>query len=262
MEFKNIGRNDLCPCGSGKKFKHCHLGREAEIVEARFDIDPIDAATQITALPTANHPSAKAMVEALDIQDKRGRTIALKLVDLQAYRALNLMGQHEEGETTEGGLVINPAKTEKLDPLAIYIALSPKLDDANVLHLLAHANDLVSGSRLDLGRGLELATEFNVPPELLEHPQEFGEILVALAEKFEVELDAENEVIAFLAHHEMLLPAKMLKKGSRVAIDRAIPKTLMFLNQHKAELDARLKTRQGYTGASAIKKKKDKSKMN
>ncbi|MBK1636099.1 SEC-C metal-binding domain-containing protein, partial [Rhodovulum adriaticum] len=20
----NPGRNDLCPCGSGKKFKHCH----------------------------------------------------------------------------------------------------------------------------------------------------------------------------------------------------------------------------------------------
>ena len=23
-EFVNVGRNDLCPCGSGKKFKHCH----------------------------------------------------------------------------------------------------------------------------------------------------------------------------------------------------------------------------------------------
>jgi len=23
-EFKNVGRNDLCPCGSGKKFKKCH----------------------------------------------------------------------------------------------------------------------------------------------------------------------------------------------------------------------------------------------
>lgn len=23
-EFKNVGRNDLCPCGSGKKFKNCH----------------------------------------------------------------------------------------------------------------------------------------------------------------------------------------------------------------------------------------------
>ncbi|SUO93311.1 preprotein translocase subunit SecA [Suttonella ornithocola] len=23
-EYANVGRNDLCPCGSGKKFKHCH----------------------------------------------------------------------------------------------------------------------------------------------------------------------------------------------------------------------------------------------
>jgi preprotein translocase subunit SecA len=27
-----VGRNDLCPCGSGKKFKYCHEGREAELV--------------------------------------------------------------------------------------------------------------------------------------------------------------------------------------------------------------------------------------
>jgi preprotein translocase subunit SecA len=26
------GRNDPCPCGSGKKFKNCHLGREQEIM--------------------------------------------------------------------------------------------------------------------------------------------------------------------------------------------------------------------------------------
>jgi preprotein translocase subunit SecA len=26
-----VGRNDPCPCGSGKKFKVCHLGREAEL---------------------------------------------------------------------------------------------------------------------------------------------------------------------------------------------------------------------------------------
>ena len=24
---KKIGRNDPCPCGSGKKFKKCHLGK-------------------------------------------------------------------------------------------------------------------------------------------------------------------------------------------------------------------------------------------
>jgi SEC-C motif len=26
-EVKDVGRNDLCPCGSGKKFKKCHKGR-------------------------------------------------------------------------------------------------------------------------------------------------------------------------------------------------------------------------------------------
>ena len=23
-DFKKVGRNDKCPCGSGKKFKNCH----------------------------------------------------------------------------------------------------------------------------------------------------------------------------------------------------------------------------------------------
>ena len=29
LDFSNVGRNDLCPCGSGKKFKHCHGKIEA-----------------------------------------------------------------------------------------------------------------------------------------------------------------------------------------------------------------------------------------
>lgn len=27
---KKIGRNDPCPCGSGKKYKNCHLGKPLE----------------------------------------------------------------------------------------------------------------------------------------------------------------------------------------------------------------------------------------
>ena len=23
-DFKKVGRNEKCPCGSGKKYKHCH----------------------------------------------------------------------------------------------------------------------------------------------------------------------------------------------------------------------------------------------
>ncbi|MBM5574520.1 hypothetical protein GKO28_09715 [Deefgea sp. CFH1-16] len=24
IQFSGVGRNDPCPCGSGKKYKHCH----------------------------------------------------------------------------------------------------------------------------------------------------------------------------------------------------------------------------------------------
>lgn len=29
-EYKDVGRNDLCPCGSGMKYKKCHCGKEGE----------------------------------------------------------------------------------------------------------------------------------------------------------------------------------------------------------------------------------------
>ena len=32
-EYKNIGRNALCPCGSEKKYKKCHLGTNDELMD-------------------------------------------------------------------------------------------------------------------------------------------------------------------------------------------------------------------------------------
>lgn len=32
--FTEPGRNQACPCGSGKKFKHCHLGKMEASVRA------------------------------------------------------------------------------------------------------------------------------------------------------------------------------------------------------------------------------------
>ena len=32
-EFKTIGRNTQCPCGSGKKYKRCHLGTPDEMMD-------------------------------------------------------------------------------------------------------------------------------------------------------------------------------------------------------------------------------------
>jgi preprotein translocase subunit SecA len=49
-ESAKVGRNDPCPCGSGKKFKHCHEGREAELVKL---IPSVAAAAQPAASPSA-----------------------------------------------------------------------------------------------------------------------------------------------------------------------------------------------------------------
>jgi uncharacterized protein YecA (UPF0149 family) len=33
--FKAVGRNDPCPCGSGRKFKKCCLGADANAIAAQ-----------------------------------------------------------------------------------------------------------------------------------------------------------------------------------------------------------------------------------
>ncbi len=41
--FRNVGRNDPCPCGSGKKFKKCCLGKpETELQKIAASNDPFD----------------------------------------------------------------------------------------------------------------------------------------------------------------------------------------------------------------------------
>ena len=34
--YKTPSRNDVCPCGSGKKFKHCHISNWQEFVRAEI----------------------------------------------------------------------------------------------------------------------------------------------------------------------------------------------------------------------------------
>ncbi|NTW97763.1 MAG: preprotein translocase subunit SecA, partial [Oscillochloris sp.] len=62
------GRNDPCPCGSGKKFKMCHLGREQEImalIQAQANSRPAQPAH--TAQPSARRESPSVAAEAAKI---------------------------------------------------------------------------------------------------------------------------------------------------------------------------------------------------
>lgn len=246
-----VGRNDPCPCGSGKKFKNCHLGRESELLGEVFKPDTAESAGKISGLPPCRNQRAQEIAAGLNLTSIAGKTYQLKLVDLAAYQALNLEGKKDQlAPPGEGGVFINPNKTRSLEPDTLYLALSPKCDESTILHQFAHALDLISGSRLPVGQGQELAAELELPPELLEHPQEFGDILTGLAGKFDVTLDADDEIVAYLAERQLLLPGKTIRDGKQKEVTAAITKAITTLSDNKAEIDARIKNRPGYTGTT------------
>ncbi len=61
-EVRKIGRNELCPCGSGKKFKACHEGREAELAHLLANPGAVPAPS--TAAQIATKQPTKAPVAA------------------------------------------------------------------------------------------------------------------------------------------------------------------------------------------------------
>lgn len=253
MDLSKVGRNDPCPCGSGKKFKRCHLGRENELVDQTVSPDPVEAAQRITNLPPARHPRAADLAGMLSVASAGGKEYTIKLVDLDAYLATKLHGLYDENPAV-GGLLINPNKTRAKDERAIYIALSPQANDSTVVHQLAHAKDLVAGSCLPVGKARDVALDTGVPLELLEHSQEYGNIFLSLAEELGVDPDAEDEIVCFLARRQMLLPALLISKGEKEPLVAAAEKTMRFLMDSKAEIDARIRDREGYTGKTLPKK--------
>ncbi|CAO0820265.1 SEC-C domain-containing protein [Desulfarculales bacterium] len=250
MDFSKIERNAPCPCGSGKKFKKCHLGRESELVAERINLNPYQVAQMIINLPACDHARAMEMAASLKIVSPGGKEYTIVIKELDAYLALGLYGQKKAPQDA-GGILINPQKTRVLAPAQIFLALSPQADDSTVVHQLAHAVDLISGSAQPPGRGQALSYETSLPVELLEHPQQFGDCLLELAQRFAVELDAEDEIVAFLARRQMLLPGPVLAEGQRGPLVEAAEKALRCLRENQEEVDARIRSRVGYTGAGS-----------
>ena len=248
MNQLDIKRNDPCPCGSGKKFKNCHMGREAELATDQMQLDPGEIAIRIGKLPPADNPKALEMVKDLVFTSKAGRQVRIKLVDLKAYRNLTLMGGSASQAQGPGGVMINPFKTRVLDPDHIYIALSPDADESTVLHEVAHVADLIEGSGMQPERGQAVAQETGLPPELTEHSLEYGERLLALSEELGVELDAEDEIVAILTRRQLLIPGKTIARAKHHELVSAAERIMRYMNENQDEIQARIKTRKGYVG--------------
>ena len=253
--MKKIGRNELCPCGSGRKFKNCHLGKEDEMIQAGMSDFSDEMSARITNLKPVAYGRSQEMLDTLDIKKMTGTPAGIKFIDLAEYVKLDLFGRQpaQGGKDSKGGVVVNVLKTQKTDPNNIYIAISPKISDHILAHELAHVLDYLGGSKLMPGIATPLSFELGIPVEHLEHPHEFCYWLTFLQEKFDIQLDADDSIISYLYKNDMLIRGDIIAKADSFVLKTKSERMLKFLSENSAELDALICELPGYIG-SRVKK--------
>jgi hypothetical protein len=253
--MKKIGRNDPCPCGSGKKFKHCHLGREDELALNGMGEISMEMSEKITGLPAVSYGRSREMLDALDIKKITGSETRIKFVDLKKYGDLEISGRRTsyEGKGSAGGVVVNVLKTEKSDPDHIYVAISPKIGDSTLVHQLAHVLDYLGGSKMMPGATRALSLDLGIPTEHLEHPHEFGYWLIYLQKKYDVKPDADDAIISYLYQNGMLIAGEDIEKQERVILRSKSDRILKFLGERSADIDALICELPGYIGSRVRK---------
>jgi len=247
--MKKIGRN------SGKKFKHCHLGREDELGLYGMGEISMEMSEKITGLPAVSYGRSREMLDAIDIKKITGSETGIKFVDLKKYGDLDLSGRRpsHEGKGDAGGVVVNVLKTEKSDTDHIYVAISPKIEASTLVHQLAHVLDYLGGSRLMPGTTRALSFDLGIPPEHLEHSHEFAYWLIYLQEKFDVKPDADDAIISYLYENGMLIKGEDIDKQDRFILKSKSDRILKFLGERSAEIDAIICELPGYIGSRVRK---------
>jgi hypothetical protein len=248
--MKKVGRNDPCPCGSGKKFKKCHMGREDELVLDGIGEITVEMSAQITSLPEVSYGQSKEIADALDLRALTGNAIGIKFVDLQSYADLNIFGspQSKISKGKGGGILINVYKTLKTDPDHIYLAISPDIDGSTLVHQLAHALDYLGGSKLMPGTLEPLGFELGIPVDHLEHAEEFGYWLVYLKKRFDVQLDADDTIISYLYENGMLIKGAEIAEKNGLVLKSKSDRIFKFLSEKSQEIDTLIRRLPGYIG--------------
>lgn len=244
----DIGRNDPCPCGSGKKFKKCHMGREEELVIEKLAHMPDDSAEKICELPEVEYGRCREIMDGLDLEKVAKTKIGIRFIDLGSYLELEIIDREKPKNLDQisAGQMINPLKTRNADSKNIYIAISPAVSDSTLIHQIAHALDYLAGSGNNPGMARALSMELNIPLELLEHPKEFGEWLHFLQNEFNIKLDAEDEIVSYLHDTAHLIPGKILAGEDYTIISASAQRILEFISQNRESIDERIKSREGY----------------
>ena len=255
--MQKTGRNAPCPCGSGKKFKHCHLGREDEILVDGMSEISIEMSDRITSLSPVRYGRSQEMAGALDIKELTGSSAGIRFIDLREYNDLNIFGRRPSRKEKEakGGVVVNVLKTGKSDPNNIYVAISPGIGDGTLVHQLAHVLNHLGGAKLMPGIATPLSFDLGIPVEHLEHPHEFCHWLDYLQKKFNVQLDADDAIVCYLYENGMLIKEEDLEKQDRFILKSKSDRILKFLGERSAEIDALICELPGYIGSRVGKER-------
>ena len=244
------GRNDPCPCGSGKKFKKCHMGREGELVLRKKEaLDP-EAGRKICRLPKVQYGRSREMIEALVQEGTLDGSVGIKCIDLEAYRELGVSGQEIplEGLKGSAAILVNTRKTKENDPAHLYLAITPRIQDSTLIHQLAHVLDYLKGSKTEPGTFKQLSLESGVPVDHLDHSQEYGRWLEYLRDRFKVQLDAEDTIVAYLYRNEVLLKIEDIQARDIPQLAFLSKQMLDFMIKNRKEIDRLIRDRAGYIG--------------
>jgi hypothetical protein len=251
-----IGRNEPCPCGSGKKFKKCHMGREDELVLHELEDISDEISGRITGLPEVSYGRSKEIADALDMKGLTGSDIGIKFVDLKKYADLNIIGSPQSKiskEEKSGGLFINVYKTLKTDPDHIYLAISPDIEDSTLTHQLAHVLDYLAGSKIMPGSLSPLALEIGIPVDHLEHPEEFGYWFTYLKERFDIQQDADDTIISYLYDNGMLIKGQEIEQKNSLILKSRSDQIFKFLGERSQEINTLIRDLPGYIGERVVK---------
>ena len=245
-----IGRNDFCPCGSGKKFKKCHLGREDELLEELQELDDDELGKRITLLNKVSYGHCRKFTDSIDFRELTGKDVAVRFVDYHEYLGVGFNPKPGPEKGSSAGMIINPLKTSGDDPDAIYIAVTPKVDDSTLIHELAHVLEYLESGMLP-GSRYEISNQTGIPTEHLDHTMEFAHWLDYLKEKFGVKLDAEDKIVSFLKEGKKLLTSAEIKERDDALLTLKSKRILRYLQEHREELMQLIQDRQGFIGPGA-----------
>lgn len=249
--MKTPGRNEPCPCGSGKKFKHCHLGKEDQLQQDSLAHFSNEMSEAITRLPQVWYGRTREILDNLDIRTLTGVQGGIRFIDLNQYQELQFEARDALPPETRGrgSVLVNILKTRESDPGNVYVAISPDIEDSALIHQIAHVLDFLGGSRLMPGLAKPLSYDLGIPTEHLEHPHEFGYWLDWLQQTFQVRPDADDAIIGFLYEKNMLIKGADIQVQDRLLLKTKSDRIMKFLGENSAEIDDRIRELPGYIGS-------------